>query len=133
MAYHYLWLEVFMVHLIVVWFVGALALWIVAQIIPGIRVRDFGSALIAAAVIAVVNAIAGPVVKFFALPLIWLTFGLFMLVVNAFLLKLASVFTAGFEVRGFFSAVIGSIVLTVLNAVLRHLVFYSSSPQWVSF
>jgi putative membrane protein len=133
MAYHYLWLEVFVVHLIVVWFVSGLALWIVAQIIPGIRVRDFGSALIAAAVIAVVNAIAGPVVKFFALPLIWLTLGLFLFVINALLLKLASVFTPGFEVHGFFSAVIGSIVLTVLNSILRHLVFFSSSPTWASF
>src|SRR5689334_4364144 len=109
MAYHYLWLEVIMVHLIVVWFVSALALWIVAQIIPGIRLRDFGSALIAAAVIAVVNAVLGPVLKFFAFPLIFLTLGLFLLVINALLLKLASVFTPDFEVHGFFSAVIGSI------------------------
>src|SRR5215475_7365253 len=85
-----------LVHLIVVWFVGAVALWIVAQIIPGIRVRDFGSALIAAAVIAVVNAILGPVLKFFAFPLIFLTLGLFLLVVNAILLKVAAMFTPGF-------------------------------------
>src|SRR5271169_2152135 len=133
MAYHYLWLEVFMVHLIVVWFVGALALWIVAQVIPGIRVRDFGSALIAAAVIAVVNAIAGPVLKFFAFPLIFLTLGLFLFVVNALLLKLASVFTPGFEVQGFWAAVIGSIVLTLLNSVLRYLVFFSPGRSWVSY
>jgi putative membrane protein len=133
MAYHYLWLEVFVVHLIVVWFVSALALWIVAQIIPGIRVRDFGSALIAAAVIAVVNTIAGPVLKFFALPLIFLTLGLFLFVVNAILLKLASVFTPGFEVHGLFSAILGSIVLTVLNSILRHLVFSSPNLTWSSF
>lgn len=122
-----------MVHLIVVWFVSALALWIVAQIIPGIRVRDFGSALIAAAVIAVVNAIVGPVFKFFAFPLIFLTLGLFLLVINALLLKLASVFTPGFEVHGFFSAVIGSIVLTILDYILRRLVFGSPSLTWASF
>ena len=122
-----------MVHLIVVWFVGALALWIVAQIIPGIRVRDFGSALIAAAVIAVVNAIAGPVLRFFTFPLIFLTLGLFLLVVNALLLKLAALFTPGFEVEGFWAAVIGSLVLTVLNSILRHLVFSSPGLSWSSF
>jgi len=121
-----------MVHLIVVWFVSALALWIVSQVIPGIRVRDFGSALIAAAVIAVVDAVLGPVFRFFAWPFVVVTLGLFSFVVNALLLKLASVFTPGFEVHGFFSAVIGSIVLTLLNSVLRHLVF-SPRPSWTSF
>jgi putative membrane protein len=130
MAYHYLWLEVFMLHLIVVWFVGALALWIVAQIIPGIRVRSFGSALIAAAVIAVVNAIVGPVLEFFTFPLIILTLGLFLLVVNALLLKLAAAFTPGFEVLGFWAAVIGSMVLTVVNYILRALVFSSPGRSW---
>ena len=110
-----------MVHLIVSWFVSALALWIVAQIIPGVRVRDFGSALIAAIVIAVVDAIAGPVFRFFAFPLIFLTLGLFLLVINALLLKLASVFTPGFEVHGFFSAVMGAIVLTILSTILQSL------------
>jgi len=122
-----------MVYLITIWFVGALALWIVAQIIPGIQVRSFGSALIAAAVIAVVNAVAGPVLKFLAFPLIFLTLGLFLLVINAFLLKLASIFTPGFEVHGFFSAVIGSIVLTLLNWMLRQLVFARPGLSWASF
>ena len=121
-----------MLHLIVVWFLNALALWLVARIIPGIQVRDFGSALIAAIVIAVVDAIAGPVFRFFAFPLIFLTLGLFLLVINALLLKLASVFTPGFEVHGFFSAVMGAIVLTILNAILRHIVFASSSSSWTS-
>lgn len=132
MAYHYLWLEILMAHLVVVWLVSALALWIVAEMIPGIRVRDFGSALIAAAVIAVVDTVLGPIFRFFAWPFIILTLGLFTFVVNALLLKLASAFTPGFEVHGFFSAVIGSIVLTILNSILRHVVF-SSSHSWTSF
>jgi putative membrane protein len=121
-----------MVHLVVSWLLNALALWIVAQIIPGIRVRDYGSALIAALVIAVVNAVAGPVFRFFAFPLIFLTLGLFLLVINAVLLKLASLFTPGFEVQGFLHAVVGSVVLTVLNSVLRHIVFSSSDRSWIS-
>jgi putative membrane protein len=124
MAYHYLWLETEMlVHIIATWFVSALALWLVAQMIPGIEVRGFGDALIATIVIAIVNGTIGPVLKFVAFPLTLVTLGLFLLVINALLLKLASLFTPGFAVRGFLSAVAGSFVLTILATVLRRLVF----------
>ena len=112
-----------LLHIVLNWFLGALALWLVSRIIPGIYVRDFGAALIATIVIGIVNAIVGPVLKFFGLPFILLTLGLFLLVIDAALLKLASLFTPGFEVRGFFAAVLGSVVLTVLNYVLRWLVY----------
>ena len=111
-----------MLHLIVSWFLSALALWLVAQIIPGIKVRDFGAALIATIVIAIVNATIGPVLKFLTFPLTLLTLGLFLLVVDAFLLKLASLFTPGFRVHGFLSAVVGSVVLTFLTWILRRLI-----------
>jgi putative membrane protein len=112
-----------MLHMILTWFLSALALWLVARIIPGIEVRDFGAALVAALVIAVVNAIVGPIARFLGFPLIFLTLGLFLLIINAFLLKLASLFTPGFKVRGFLSALLGSIVLTILTSILRYLVF----------
>jgi len=112
-----------LIHIIVSWLVSALALWIVAQIIPGIEVRDFGAALIATIVIAIVNGTVGWVVKLLVFPLTFLTLGLFLLIVNASLLKLASLFTPGFRVRGFFSAVVGALVLTILSSILRHLVF----------
>ena len=112
-----------LLHLIVGWLVSALALWIVAQVIPGIEVRDFGAAMFATVVIAIVNAVVGPVLKFLALPFTILTLGLFLLVVNALLLKLASLFTPGFRVHGFLNAVLGSLVLTILTTILRRLVF----------
>jgi putative membrane protein len=112
----------FLVHAVMNWFLGALALWLVARIVPGIQVKDFGSALIATLVIGVVNALVGPILKFFGLPFIILTLGLFLLIIDAFLLKLASLFTPGFRVHGFLSAVLGSIVLTILTWLLRHLV-----------
>lgn len=114
-------------HILVSWVVSALALWLVAQIIPGIQVRGFGAAMIATLVIAVVNATFGVVVKFLLFPITFLTLGLFLLVINALLLKLASLFTPGFAVRGFLSAVLGSVVLTILTTILRHLVFLSHS------
>jgi len=112
-----------LLHAVLNWFLGALALWLVARIIPGIEVRDFGSALLATVVIGIVNAIVGPVLKFLGIPFIILTLGLFLLVINAALLKLASLFTPGFRVHGFLAALLGSVVLTVLTWVLRQLVY----------
>jgi putative membrane protein len=112
-----------LLHLLESWLLSAVALWIVAQIVPGLRLRDFGAAMIAVIVIAIVNATIGPVVRFFAFPFTLITLGLFLLVINAALLKLSSLFTPGFEVYGFLSAVLGSLLITLFNAVLRHLVF----------
>jgi len=112
-----------LLHIIVSWFLSALALWLVAQMVPGIELRGFGDALIATIVIAIVNATIGPIVRFVSFPLVILTLGLFLLIVNALLLKLASMLSPGFKVRGFFSAIIGSLVLTILTWILRHMVF----------
>jgi putative membrane protein len=110
-----------LVHLIVNWLVAALALWIVARIVEGIEVRNFGDALIATAVIAILDVTVKPILKFFAWPLTVLTLGLFLLVINAFLLMLASMLAPGFRVRGFLSALLGSLLLTILTFVLSHL------------
>jgi putative membrane protein len=112
-----------MLHIIAVWLVSALALWLVARIVPGIEVRDFGAALLATVVIAIVNAVIGPILAILAWPLTVLTLGLFKLVINAILLKLASMFSPGFRVRGFLNAILGALLLTVLEFVLRMLVF----------
>ena len=113
----------FLVHWIVNWLVGALALWLVAQIIPGIQIRDFGAALLATIIIAVVNITIGPILRFIAWPITVLTLGLFHWVLNALLLKLASLFTPGFRIDGFLNALLGSLVLTVLDIVLHRVVW----------
>jgi putative membrane protein len=112
-----------LVHIIVSWLVSAFALWLVAQMVPGIEVRDFGAALLATIVIAIVNTLVGPVLRFLAWPLTLLTLGLFKLVINAILLKLASLFAPGFRVRGFLDAILGALLLTILDYVLHRLVF----------
>jgi len=112
-----------LVHLVGGWLVSALALWLVARIVPGIEVRDFGAALIATVVIAIMDAVIGPVLLFLAWPLTFLTLGLFRLVINAILLKLAAMFAPGFRVRGFLNAVVGSLVLTILSFLLHWLVY----------
>ena len=110
-----------LVRILVNWLVGALALWIVAQILPGIKVRGFGAALLATVVIAIVNGTIGLVLKFLLFPITFLTLGLFLLILNALLLMLAAAFTPGFSVRGFLDALVGSIVLTILTSLLRRI------------
>jgi len=111
------------IHLLVNWLLSALALWLVARVIPGMQVRDFGAAMIATLVLAVVDFFIGSILRFLSFPLIWLTLGLFTLVIKAFLLKLTSLFTPGFRIQGFVPAFLGAIVLTILTFLLRHVVF----------
>jgi putative membrane protein len=108
-----------LVHWIVNWLISALALWLVAQIIPGMQLRSYGTALIATVVIALVDIFIGPILRFIAFPSTFLTLGLFRLVINAILLKLASMFTPGFRIDGFLAALLGSLVLAIVTAVLQ--------------
>jgi putative membrane protein len=105
------------------WLLSAISLMIVAHIVPGFHVRSFGSALLAALVIGLVNATVGLVLKVLTFPLTILTFGLFLLVINALMIQLASSLLSGFVVDGFWPAFFGAIVLSIVGAVLRHLVF----------
>jgi putative membrane protein len=117
-------------HVVVSWLLSAFALWLVAQMVSGIEVRGFGAALLATVVIAIVNATIGFAMRILFFPVTLVTLGLFLLLLNAFLLKVASWFAPGFAVRGFVPAVLGSIVLTVVTWVLRHVVF-ASHRSWL--
>ncbi|HVI10701.1 MAG TPA: phage holin family protein [Candidatus Binatia bacterium] len=105
------------------WILSALAVWIVAQVVPGIYLRGPFAALIAAVVIGLVNATLGLLLKVVTFPLTVLTLGLFWFIINALMLKFASVFVPGFEVRGFFAAFVGAIVLSLVNMLLKWLVY----------
>jgi putative membrane protein len=104
------------------WVLSALAVWIVSQVVPGISVHGPLAALIAALVIGFINATLGLLIKVITFPLTLVTLGLFWFVINAAMLKLASVLVPGFEVRGFWAAFIGAIVLSLVNSVLHWLV-----------
>jgi putative membrane protein len=110
-----------LVHWIAIWLIDALALWLVAQIIPGMQVRSYGTALLATVVIGLVDFVLGPILRFIAFPITFLTLGLFRLVINAALLKLASLFTPGFRIDGFLAAFLGSLVLAIVTSVLQRL------------
>jgi putative membrane protein len=104
------------------WVLSALAVWIVSHVVPGISVSGPVSALIAALAIGFINATVGLLLKVLTFPLTLLTLGLFWFVINAAMLKLASVLVPGFEVRGFLAAFLGAIVLSVVSSLLQWLV-----------
>jgi putative membrane protein len=104
------------------WILSAVAVWIVAHLVPGISVSGPKAALIAAAVIGLVNATIGLVLKILTFPLTILTLGLFWLVINALMLELAAWLVQGFAVRNFLAAFIGAIVLSIVSSVLQWLV-----------
>jgi len=108
--------------LIAKWVLNALALYIVSKIIPGIMLTDFGSALVAAIVIGLMNALVKPILLLLTLPINILSLGLFTFVLNAALLLLASSLTPGFKIEGFWTAVIGSILLSLISTILHSLV-----------
>ncbi|MGP0017614.1 MAG: phage holin family protein [Candidatus Sulfotelmatobacter sp.] len=105
------------------WVLSALAVWIVAQLGLGISVKGLRTALVAALVIGFINATLGAVLKIVTFPLTIVTLGLFWLVINALMLELASkLLSPGFQVRGFFAAFIGAILLSLVNLLLKTLV-----------
>ena len=102
--------------------VNALALLIVSTVIPGIEVRGVLPAVAAAFFLGIFNAVLRPVIVVLTLPLTIITLGLFIPVINAFLLKLVSLMIRGFEVHGFWSAVFGAILLSLVSALLNFFV-----------
>jgi putative membrane protein len=103
---------------IIHWILSGVALLIVANVLPGIQVESFGAAMIAALVIGVVSATVGLILKIVLLPFIFLTLGLVYFLINGLMLKLASELVPGFCVQGCLPAVLGSILLTVVDYLL---------------
>jgi putative membrane protein len=109
-----------------------LAVLATAHIIPGISVDGWLSALGAAVVLGVLNAILRPLLLLLSLPFIIVTFGLFIFVINALLLGLASWLVPGFRVAGFWSAVFGSLVISIISGILNFLVGGSGRVEVVT-
>ena len=104
------------------WALSALALWVVSHLISGFHVSGWRSALIAALVIGFINATLGLFLKIVTFPLTLLTLGLFWLIINAVMIKLASAIVPGFHVDTFGAAFWGAIVLSLVNMLFRWLV-----------
>ena len=109
--------------LLLQWILSALSLVVVSHLLPGFHVRDFGSALVVAAVYGILTVLLYPVLAFLAFIPILVTFGLFIFVINAFLLWLTDVLLDQFKIDNIPTALIGAMLLTILNWVWRRLLF----------
>lgn len=107
--------------LLIVWLLNALALLAVAYLMPSIHVSGFGGALIAAAVIGLVNMLIRPLLVLLTLPVTVLTLGLFILVINGLLFFLVGSILKNFEVASLWSGILGALLYSIISWVLTAL------------
>jgi putative membrane protein len=112
-----------MLMLLARWIVNAAALLLVAYIYPGVHVESFGAALVAALVLGLVNAFIRPLLVILTLPVTLITLGLFLFVINALLFWLVAEVVHGFTVSGFWAALVGSIMYSLITLVTSWLLF----------
>lgn len=102
--------------------INALAVFIIAHLLEGVEVNGYVGAIIVALVLAILNLFVKPILIIFTLPVTILTLGLFLLVINALIILLADKLIDGFGVNGFWTALIFSILLSILQSIL-HTIF----------
>lgn len=107
-----------MTHILVSWIVTTLAILVVTHVIPGVRVSSLGTAVVAAAVIGILNALVRPILVILTLPLTILTLGLFLFVINALMFQLAGALVSGFHVDSFWSALLGSLIVSIISYIV---------------
>ena len=108
--------------LMIRWLLLTISIILTSYLIDGIYVRSFASALFAALVLGILNALFRPILLIITLPINILTLGLFTFVINALLLKMVSGVVPGFYVHGFFSAVFGSLLISLVSWLLSSFV-----------
>ncbi|OHA88046.1 MAG: hypothetical protein A2741_00090 [Candidatus Zambryskibacteria bacterium RIFCSPHIGHO2_01_FULL_43_27] len=104
---------------IVNWLLQAIAILIAAYVLPGVTVSGFVTALVLAVILGAINTFIKPILVILTLPITVVTLGLFLLVINALLVMLASAVVPGFAVAGFWWAVLFAIVLSVVSSILH--------------
>lgn len=97
------------------WLINALALLLVANLVPGFSIDSFYSALVAAAILGLVNAVVRPLLLVLTLPVNFITLGLFTFVINALMIELVSSIVKGFNVTGFLPALQAAIALWLIS------------------
>jgi len=107
-----------MLRILLVWLINALALLTVAYVMPSIHLDSVGTALVAAVVLGLVNAVIRPLLILLTLPATLLTLGLFIFVINGLLFWFVGSYLKGFEVGGFWAGVLGAIVYSIVSWAL---------------
>lgn len=104
-----------MMNLLLLWLVSSIVLLITAYLVPGFTIKSFGSAMWASLVVGLLNMLIRPILMFLSFPINFLTLGLFTFVINAIILRMAAGLLKGFDIDGWFSAIIGAVVLALVN------------------
>jgi putative membrane protein len=110
------------------WGITSLSLWVASFIFHGISFNNKKSLLISALLLGLVNAVVRPVIIILTIPLTLVTFGFFLLVINALMMLLVSALVPGFRISGFWTAFFASIVVTILSLFVGMLIFQSEDP-----
>ena len=108
--------------LLLVWILNAVALLVVAYVLPGIVVASFGSAMLAALVLGLINSLVKPFLILLTLPITIITLGLFLIVLNALMFWFAGSILKGFQVNGFWWAAGGAILYSLISGFLSNLI-----------
>ena len=112
-----------MLRIIAIWVINALALLALPYVFSSIHVESFGTALLVALVLGLINTLLRPLLVLLTLPVTLLTLGLFIFVINALLFQLTGHLVSGFDVGGFWSALFGAIAYSVISWALHALLF----------
>ena len=99
-----------------------IVLLVTAYVVPGFHIDSYSTALIVALVLGILNMLLKPLLVLFTLPATILSFGLFIFVINAILLILASQFIKGFRIDSFFTAIIAAIVISIVSSILSTII-----------
>ena len=111
-------------------FLNAIAVVITAYVLPGVYLQDFVYAVILAALLSVLNVVVKPILVFLTIPFTIVTLGLFLLVINALIIKIAAwILTPGFDVASFWQALFFSILLSLINSVFDRLAVKAESRK----
>jgi len=108
-----------MIGILIRWLTATGAILLTAYLLSGIHVKGFFAAFLAAAMLGILNALFRPIALLITLPINVLTLGFFTFVINALMLKMASGVISGFDVHGFGSAIVGSLMISVISWLLN--------------
>ena len=117
--------------LVIRWLVLTVAILITSYLIEGIVVTGFFTAIFAAAVLGILNAFFRPIAIILTLPINILSLGLFTFVINAIMIKMASSIIPGFSVHGFWAAVLGALLVSIISWVLNSFINEKGSVQYI--
>ena len=109
--------------------ITSIAILIAGYLLPGIHVSTFWTALLVALVLSFLNVFLKPLMVIFTIPFTVMTFGLFLLVINALIIMIAGSWVTGFKVDGFWWAMLFSIILSVISSLLESLVKHDESTR----